>query len=64
MKQKLLSFMLIVLAVLTCAVFTPQALAEKPHTKASKTTSNKHPNQPAQLQINRHTGCARRHHHD
>ena len=42
--------MLIVLAVLTCAAFTPHALAEKPHNKASKTTYNKDLNQPAQLQ--------------
>ena len=39
MKQKLLGYVLIVLAVLTCAVVTPQALAEKTPGKASKTTA-------------------------
>jgi arylsulfatase A-like enzyme len=41
---------LIISAALTCASVTPRALAEKLHTKLSKTTLNKAPNQPGQLQ--------------
>jgi arylsulfatase len=51
MKQKLPGYMLIVLALLTCAVVTPQALAEKPQGKSSKTAINKDHNQPDRLQI-------------
>jgi len=50
MKQKLPSYVLIVLAVLTCAVVTPQALAEKSQGKSSKSGTNKDTSQPAQLQ--------------
>ena len=51
MKQKLLSYVLIVLAILTCAVGTPSAMAEKPHSKPSKSTASKNSTQPVQLQI-------------
>jgi len=51
MKQTLLSYVLIVFAALTCAVVTPQALAEKTRSKAGKTTTNKAHNQPGHLQI-------------
>lgn len=51
MKQKPASYLLIVLAVLMYAVVTPQALAEKTQSKASKTTSSKNFTQPSQLQI-------------
>ncbi len=51
MKHKLLGYVLIVSAVLSCAVVTPQALAEKPQSKASKTITNKDHNQTGQLQI-------------
>ena len=51
MKQRLPSYVLIVLAVLTYAVVTPQALAEKTRSKPSKTTASKDSNQPGQLQI-------------
>ena len=51
MKHKLLSYIVIVSAVLTCVVVTPQALAEKAPGKASKSTTSKDYHQPSQLQI-------------
>jgi arylsulfatase len=50
MKQKLPGYVLIVLAVLTCAVITPQALAEKTQGKPSKSAANKDTSQAGQLQ--------------
>ena len=50
MKHKLLSYVLIVSAVLTCAVVTPQALAEKTHSKSVKLTAGKDSTQSGQLQ--------------
>ena len=41
MKQKLISYMLIVLPVLTFALVTPQVFAENPQSKAGKTTTQK-----------------------
>ena len=55
MKQKPASYLLIVSAVLTYAVVTPQALAEKTQGKAGKSTSSKDFTQPGQLQV---TGTA------
>jgi len=51
MKQKQLNYVLIILAVLTCAVVTSQAMAEKNRHKASKPSTSKDHNQPGQLQI-------------
>jgi hypothetical protein len=51
MKQKLLSYVLILSTALTCAVVTPEAIAEKTRAKVSKTTTGKDRNQPGQLQI-------------
>ncbi len=50
MKQKLFSYVLIVMAALTCATVTPEALAEKPHSKANKSTASKDSIQQGQLQ--------------
>jgi len=50
MKQKLLNYVLIILTTLTCAVVTPQALAEKTQGKANKSAANKDTNQAGQLQ--------------
>ena len=50
MKQKLLNYVLIILTTLTCAVVTPQALAEKTQGKAGKSNANKDTNQAGQLQ--------------
>ena len=51
MKHKLLSYVLIVSAVLTCAAVMPQALAEKTRGKPSKSTTNQDSNLPSQFQI-------------
>lgn len=51
MKQKRLSYMLIVLSVLTFALVTPQVHAEKSQTKASKTTSKKTQKPTSALEI-------------
>lgn len=51
MKQKQLSYMLIVLSVLTFALVTPQVHAEKSQTKASKTTSKKTQKPTSALEI-------------
>ncbi|MEI6069510.1 MAG: arylsulfatase [Methylococcaceae bacterium] len=50
MKQKLPNYVLIILTVLTCAVVTPQALAEKTQGKFSKSNANKDTSQAGQLQ--------------
>jgi arylsulfatase A-like enzyme len=50
MKQKLLSYALIVLTTLNYAVATPETLAEKTGGKVSKTVPNKDQSQPGQLQ--------------
>lgn len=51
MKQKLLFYVLIVLPVLTFSLVTPQALAEKPQSKADKTIDKKDHKQTSQLQL-------------
>ncbi|MDD2738842.1 MAG: arylsulfatase [Methylomonas lenta] len=51
MKQKQLSYMLIVLSVLTFALVTPQVHAEKSQTKASKTTTQKAQKPTSALEI-------------
>ena len=51
MKQNRLSDVLIVLSVLTFAFVTPQALAEKPQSKADKTIPKIDHKQPSQVQI-------------
>jgi arylsulfatase A-like enzyme len=51
MKQKRLSYMLIVLSVLTFALVTPQVHAEKSQSKTSKTTSKKAQKPTSALEI-------------
>ena len=50
MKQKLINYVFVILTTLTCAVVTPQALAEKTQGKAGKSAANKETNQAGQLQ--------------
>jgi arylsulfatase A-like enzyme len=50
MKHKLLGYVLIVSAALTCAAVMPQALAEKTPSKPVKSTARKVATQPGQLQ--------------
>ena len=50
MKHKLLGYVLIVSAALTCVTVTPQALAEKTSGKPVKLTASKNSTEPGQLQ--------------
>ena len=51
MKQKRVNYVLIVLSVLTIAFVTPEALAEKPQSKADKTIAQKDPIQKGSIQV-------------
>lgn len=51
MKQRLLSYMLIVLPVLTFALVTPQVHAEKPQSKSGKTITKKNQKAASALEI-------------
>jgi arylsulfatase len=51
MKQKRLSYVMIILSALTFAFLTPLALAEKPQSKADKIITKKNQKQKSPLQV-------------